>query len=186
MDREMLKKESLGGAVFPTSNKILRVFWGVIYFIFFKYSPRPMFEYRAYILRLFGATIGKGTAIYPSVNIWLPSNLKVGDKVAVGEYVKLYNQGKITIGDRAIISQGVHLCASTHDYNNPLHPLILAPIEIERDVWICADAFVGPFVHIGCGAVLGARSVACKSVDNWSVNVGNPAVKLKNRKEFLI
>jgi putative colanic acid biosynthesis acetyltransferase WcaF len=184
MVNKVLKKDSLRDAVFPIKNKIVRMLWAFIYLFFFKYSPRPMFAYRAFMLRLFGAKIGNGTAIYSSVKVWLPSNLKIGDRVAVGEFVNLYNQGKITIGDRAIISQGAHLCASTHDYNDVFHSLLLAPIEIEHDAWICADAFVGPYVCIGAGAVLGARSVASKSINSWTVNAGNPAIKIKDRKEF--
>jgi putative colanic acid biosynthesis acetyltransferase WcaF len=177
-------KTNINSPVFTLKNKLLRVLWAGVYILFFRFSPKPFFKYRTFILKMFGATIGKGVAIYPSATIWLPSNLHVGDKVAIGPNVTIYNQGLITIRDRAIISQGCHLCASTHDYNDPLHPLKLAPIVIKDNVWICADSFIGPYVTVNKGAVVGARSVVVKSVDEWSVYGGNPALKIKNRERF--
>ena len=54
-------------------------------------------------------------------------------------------------------------------------PLIKSPISIGDEVWICADAFVGPGVHVGDGAVVGARAVVVKDVAAWNVVAGNPA-----------
>ncbi|XOV76899.1 MAG: hypothetical protein ACFHWZ_08825 [Phycisphaerales bacterium] len=36
-------------------------------------------------------------------------------------------------------------------------PLIRPPIVIEDHAWIAADAFVGPGITVGEGAILGAR-----------------------------
>lgn len=177
-------KSSLGSPVFTIKNKIHRTIWGLVYIVFFKFSPKPLFGYRNFILRLFSANIGRGVAIYPSVKIWLPSNLKIEDDVAVGANVIIYNQGDVVIKKRAIVSQGVHICASTHNYNDPLHPLVLSPILINEDVWVCADAFIGPSVTIGAGAVIGARAVIIKNGEAWSVYAGNPAIKIKNRVRF--
>jgi len=177
-------KSSLHSPVFSLSNKLVRVLWAIVYNCLFRFSPTPLFKYRSFLLRAFGAKVGKGCAVYPSVEIWLPSNLVLGDRVALGPAVKIYNQGAISIGDEVIISQGAHLCASTHDYNNPVHPLILAPIMIEHSVWICADAFVGPGVLVSEGAVVGARAVVNKAVPEWTVHAGNPASKIKNRVRF--
>ena len=182
--KHLMKPTEFGSSAFTLQNKIKRVIWAAVYILFFRFSPKPLFKYRSFILRLFGATIGKGVAVYPSATIWLPSNLCIGDKVAIGPSVNIYNQGQITIGSNSIISQGAHLCASTHNYNEPLHPLLLAPIIIESNVWVCADSFVGPYVTIKEGAVVGARSVVVKSVEQWSVYAGNPARKIKERARF--
>jgi putative colanic acid biosynthesis acetyltransferase WcaF len=48
--------------------------------------------------------------------------------------------------------------------------------------WIAAEAFVGPGVTVGDGAVLGARGCAFKDLDSWTVYAGNPARALKPRK----
>lgn len=135
-------------------------------------------------MKAFGAKIGSGARVYPSVRIWLPSNLILGDQVALADGVKIYNQGEINIGSKTIVSQGAHLCSSTHDYNDPVHPIVLSPINIGRNVWICADAFVGPGITLGEGTVIGARAVICKDTEVWCVYVGNPAIKVNERKRF--
>jgi putative colanic acid biosynthesis acetyltransferase WcaF len=62
-----------------------------------------------------------------------------------------------------------------------LFPLVLRPITIGTDVWIAAEAFVGPSVQIGDGAVLGARAVAMRDLAPWTFYSGNPAKPLKPR-----
>jgi putative colanic acid biosynthesis acetyltransferase WcaF len=181
---DIKEKSSLGDPVFSLSNKIIRVLWAIVYNCLFRFSPTSLFRYRAFILRLFGAKLGKGINIYPSVNIWLPSNLKMSSGSSLAPNVKIYNQGDIAIGCNTIISQGAYLCASTHDYNNPVHPLILAPITIGANVWICADAFIGPNVQVAEGSVVGARSVVMKDTGEWLVYAGNPAIKVNERKRF--
>ena len=76
----------------------------------------------------------------------------------------LYGLGPIRIGARSTISQGAHLCAGTHDHRRRDFPLVKAPITIGDDVWVCADAFIGPFVEIGDRAIVAARSVVMKPV----------------------
>ncbi len=180
----MNQKQNLYSPVFSLSNKIKRLLWWLIYQLLFRYTPVPLFGYRRWILRMLGATIGSGVNIYPSAKIWLPENLSAGDGSALGPDVKIYNQGSISIGRDAIVSQGSHLCASTHNYNDPVHPLVLAPISIGDNVWICADSFIGPGVSIADGAVIGARAVQVKDAESWSVYAGNPSVKVKDRIRF--
>ena len=176
------EKSDLNSPTFNLSNKIVRLLWQTFYCLFFKYSPIPLHKYRAMVLNLFGAKISKDAKIYPSTKIWLPSNLKIGRGSSIGPNVNLYNQGQINIGNNTIISQGAHLCASTHDYKNLFHPLILAPILVEDNVWVCAEAFIGPNVKLSKGCVVGARSVVTKDTIEFSVNAGNPAKFIKNRE----
>ncbi len=181
---EVKNKQNLQDPVFSFWSKLRRAMWNCVYICLFRYSPIPMRRYRLFILKCFGATVCKTANVYPSAKIWHPKNLMLGGNSTLGPAVIVYNQGLITIGERVIVSQGAHLCASTHDYNNPLHPLILAPISIENDVWVCADAFVGPNVTLSQGSVIGARAVMTKSAEEWSVFGGNPAKKIKNRERF--
>jgi putative colanic acid biosynthesis acetyltransferase WcaF len=94
----------------------------------------------------------------------------------------IYNLGPITIGEQVTVSQQAHLCAGTHDHTDPAMPLLKPPITIEDQAWICADAFVGPHVTVGEGAVVGARAVAVKDVPEWTIVGGNPARKIGQRK----
>lgn len=180
-----MKKSNLIAPVFSLSNRLLRVMWKFVYYFLFLPSPVPCFKYRAAILRFFGADVDRRARVYPSVEIWLPSNLKMAELATLGPGVSVYNQGLITLGREVIISQGSHLCASTHDYNDPLHPLVLKPIVIEDHVWVCADAFVGPGVTLAEGCVIGARAAIFKNTQPWSVYSGNPAQLIKQRENFV-
>jgi putative colanic acid biosynthesis acetyltransferase WcaF len=111
----------------------------------------------------------------------MPWNFEIGDWSSIGEYVYIYNLGKITIGNNTTISHRSHLCAGTHDYTRSTLPLIKPPISIGNNSWICTDTFIGPGVTICEGAVVGARAVVTKDVPSWTVVVGNPAKPVKKR-----
>jgi tetrahydrodipicolinate N-succinyltransferase len=57
-----------------------------------------------------------------------------------------------------LVSQGVHLCAGTHDFDTPLFQLVAKPITIGAHAWVAAEAFVGPGTRVGEGAVVGHRN----------------------------
>lgn len=141
----------------------------------FAWSPRLFWGWRRFLLRLFGARIGRAVHIYPTVRILIPWHLAIGDRASVGDHVILYALGPIEIGEDATISQGAHLCAGTHDHRQPTMPLIKAPITIGARAWICADAFVGPGRRVGRGAVVGARAVVTRDVADGVTVAGNPA-----------
>lgn len=159
---------------------VLRVLWGFGK-LFFRLTPRPCFGLRRAILQNFGAKVGQGVHIYPSAIIYYPWNLEIGENSSIGEWSLVYNLGRVTIGERTTISQRVHLCAGTHDYRKPDMPLIKPPIMIGDEVWVCADAFVGPNVRIGDRAIVGAASVVMKDVAASEICAGNPAFKIKSR-----
>ena len=163
------------------SELVRRVLWMVIGKPLFRFSPRPLFGWRRMVLRLFGATVGEGVNTYPSTVVYFPWNLTVGDWSALGENALIYNLGPITIGEQVTISQNAHLCAGTHDHTDPTMPLQKPPITVHDQAWICADAFVGPDVTVGEGAVVAARAVAVKDVPAWAIVGGNPASFLKDR-----
>lgn len=181
---EVQVKKTLHSPAYSMSNKLVRLGWLITYFILFRFSPVPLFSYRRLLLRFFGAHIGRKVNVYPSVRIWFPANLRLHDGATLGPYVNVYNQGFISVGYNAIVSQGAHLCASTHDYNDSLHPLVLAPIAVGDNAWVCADAFVGPGVDVAVGSVVGARAVLTKNTEAWMVYAGNPAELINKRESF--
>lgn len=167
---------------FSKRNKLGRLVWNLTYLIFFRpFDLNPFKSYRSFILKIFGAKVGIGANIYASAKIWAPWNLEIGENSTLGPNVDCYNQGKIKIGSNTTISQKSYLCASSHDISDPKINLILCPISIGDQVWVAADAFIGPNVEIGQGAVVGARSCVFKNVDPWSVVGGNPAKFIKKR-----
>jgi putative colanic acid biosynthesis acetyltransferase WcaF len=175
------KNASKGGASFTVGNRIFRVIWYLTWLVLASWTPPPFFGWRRFVLRVFGAKIGRGVRVYGSARIWYPPNLVVGDFSVIGPRVNCYNQGSIAIGDNVVVSQGAHLCASTHDFRDYHFQLVLCPIRINSDAWVAADAFVGPGVTVGEGAVLGARAVLARDASPWSIYVGNPANRVGDR-----
>lgn len=177
----MINQDTFTGASFSLQNRMARVLWNLVVVIFFRFSPKPAYRWRAFLLRCFGAKVGRGAHVYPGVKIWAPWNLELGEECGIGKGVILYSQGRITIGYRSVLSQGVHLCAGTHDYTKKGFPLITMPINVGDHVWIAAEAFVHPGVTIGNGCVIGARSVVVKNMPEWMVCSGHPCVAIKKR-----
>jgi putative colanic acid biosynthesis acetyltransferase WcaF len=157
-----------------------RVLWGFGSFAF-RLSPRTCFGWRRFVLRCFGAKIGANVNTYPSTRVYFPWNLTVGDWCAIGEDAFIYNLGPVTLGEKVTVSHRAQLCAGTHDFTQPDMPLLKPPIVLNDQAWVCADAFVGPGVTVGEGAIVGARAVVMKNVRPWTIVVGNPAKEIKNR-----
>lgn len=151
-----------------------RVLWAAFQPLF-RLSPRLLWGWRRFLLRLFGAKIGRNVHIYPSVRVFIPWNLEICDWSSVGFDVLIYNLGPVRIGEKVTVSQRVHLCAGSHDFRDPTMPLTKPPIEIGDECWICADAFVGPGVRVGAKTIVGARAVATKDLAAGIIVVGNPA-----------
>jgi len=156
--------------------------WSIVWFLLHRPSPTPLFAWRRFLLRLFGARIARGAHIYPSARIWAPWNLEMEEHSCLGKWVDCYCVDKITIGANATVSQYAYLCAAGHDISDPGMRLTTKPIRIERNAWVAAGAFIGPGVTIGEGAVIGARGCVFKSVRPWTVMGGNPAQFIKRRK----
>lgn len=176
---EQLRPES---SPWTFREKVFRAIWMLMGKPLFRFSFHNWYGFRAWLLRRFGARIGRSVRIRPTVNVEIPWNLDIRDEVTIGDHAILYSLGTITIDERTIISQYAHLCAGTHDHRDRRFPLIRDPIYVGPDSWIGADAFVGPRVNIGRLSVLGARSSAYKDLDEQTVYVGNPAKALKKRE----
>jgi putative colanic acid biosynthesis acetyltransferase WcaF len=162
--------------------RLRRLGWEIVRCCLFRPSPRPVFFWRAFLLRLFGAKIGRNNFIYPSACIWAPWLLETEDIVTIAADTEIYNPGGAVLRHHAIVSQGAFLCGGTHDYNSPSFPMTWGKIEVEAQGWVCARAIVLPGVTIGEGAVLGAGAVTSRDLEPWSVYAGNPARKVGERE----
>lgn len=143
-----------------------------------------MAGWRRLLLRIFGATVESGSDVRASARVWYPPNLILREKAIIGPKVNCYNMDTITLERGALVSQGVHLCAGTHDIDDPYFQLKARPITIGAAAWVAADAFVGPGAHIGEGTVVGARCVAFGELLPWTVYSGNPARVVRPRRRF--
>lgn len=155
--------------------------WWIVQSSLFKGSPQFAYRYRAWLLRLFGAQIGRNTVIRPSVSVTYPWKLSIGDYAQVGDDVTLYTLGRISIGAHSVVSQRSYLCAADHDLERAEFPLRERPITVGNECWIAADVFVGPEVSIGDGTVIGARSSVFCSVPSGCVAYGSPCRVVRSR-----
>lgn len=163
------------------ANRFARVAWGLVSSILFRPSPKPCHAWRRMLLRMFGAKIGRGAHVHPSCRIWAPWNLHMGDHSCLAPHTDCYCVAPISIGANSTVSQYAYLCAASHDCERPNMPLITEPIDIGKQAWICAGAFIGPGVRVGEGGVVGARAAVFRDVDPWTVVRGNPASFIKKR-----
>ncbi len=164
------------------ANKAARALWGAVWRLLFRPTPRFWHAPRRALLRVFGARVGRGAQIMPSVSIWAPWNLALGDYATVGDGADLYSVDRIEIGAHATISRRAFLCTATHEVHHPNMPLKTAPIRIGPGAWVAAEAFVHPGVTLGADAVAGARAVVLRDVPPRRIVAGNPARDIGERK----
>jgi putative colanic acid biosynthesis acetyltransferase WcaF len=144
-------------------------------------SILPSTGFRSWLLRLFGAKIGKRVHSKPGLRVKFPWYLEVGDYCWLGEDLWIDNLAPVIIGPHVCLSQGVYLCTGNHDWSLPNMKLFRKSIVCERGSWVGAKAIVCPGVVIGEGAIVTAGSVAAKSVPPYEIHAGNPAVFVRRR-----
>jgi len=155
--------------------------WWLVQSTLFGMSPQFMYGWRRFLLKLFGASIGRGALIRPSARVTYPWKVTLGDWVWIGDNAELYSLGEIEIGANVVISQRSYLCAATHDYTKPSFDMISKKIVIEDEVWVAANCFVAPGIRIGRGALIGACSSVFESMPSGMICVGSPAKPVRPR-----
>ncbi|MET3598514.1 putative colanic acid biosynthesis acetyltransferase [Martelella mangrovi] len=173
-----------GGATFSLQHRLIRMAWGLAWCLLASWTPPQANGVRVWLLRLFGAKIHPTARVYGSAKIWYPANLEMDAYASLGPGVICYSMDRVVIGHHVVVSQRAHLCTGTHDIKHPSFQLFTKPIVIEDNAWVCAEAFVGPGVRVGEGAVLAARAAAFQELAPWTVYRGNPAEPIKARPRF--
>ena len=170
-----------GGATFPLAHRVTRALWTLTWLVLAAWTPPPLYAWRRMLLRLFGAKVAPTVRFYGSTRFWYPPNVDLGAYTQIGPRATIYSMAMITLEDYAIVSQGAHICAGTHDLESPYFQTVAKPILLKTKSWVAAEAFVGPGVTLGEGAVLGARGVTFHDLEPWTVYAGNPAKPIKAR-----
>ena len=168
-------------ANFRKRNAVVVQLWWIIQGTFFSTSPQFMYKWRCWLLRIFGASIGTGVIIRPSVRITYPWNVSIGDYSWIGDHAELYSLGEIEIGSNTVISQNSYLCSGSHDLSKETFDINAQKITIEDEVWVASDVFVAPGVTIKKGAVIGARSTVLNNMPEGMVCYGYPCKPIKPR-----
>ena len=167
---------------FRGKSKIAVQLWWLAYALFFRTSPQVLYGWRRFLLRSFGAKIGKKVMVRPSAQITYPWKVTIGDYSWVGDEVVLYSLGEIEIGSDTVISQRSYICTGSHDYTKNDFPIYSKKIVIEDSCWLATDVFVAPSITIKQGTVVGARSSVFNDLEAFSVYAGSPAKFIKKRE----
>jgi putative colanic acid biosynthesis acetyltransferase WcaF len=137
--------------------------WWIVQAMLFSTSPQIMFGWRRFLLRCFGAKIGKKVLI------------RRGDEVV------LYSLGEIEIGEHTVISQRSYICTASHKYNVPEFSIYSEKVSIGAQCWLATDVYVAPGLTIEDGVVVGARSTVLSDLKGYKVYVGSPVKCIKDR-----
>lgn len=166
---------------FTVRLQVARIAWGLVQATLFYWSPAPFFGWRRVLLRLFGAEIERRARVYPSTKVWAPWNLTLREGACLASQVECYCVDKIVVGVNSTVSVRTFLCTASHDVSDPGQRLVTKPLYLGDDVLVFAEAFIGPGVQVGEGAVIAARAVVMRNVAPWTVVAGNPAKVIAER-----
>ena len=117
---------------FRGRNAFVVQLWWIVQGTFFRMSPQFLYGFRRFILRAFGAKIGKKVKIRPTVRITYPWKVSVGDYSWIGDDVVLYSLGDIEIGENLVIFQKSYLCTGSHNYLQIDFPIFAKKITIKN------------------------------------------------------
>ena len=165
----------------PGGNALKRLLWFYVNALFLKTSLVPSSRFRVFLLRCFGASVGKRVTIKPGVSVKYPWHLTIGHDTWIGENVWIDCLVPVVIGSNVCLSQGAFLLTGSHNYKKVAFNLITDVLVLEDGVWIGAGAMVTPGVTAASHAVLTSGSVATKNMEAYSIYQGNPAVKTRDR-----
>jgi putative colanic acid biosynthesis acetyltransferase WcaF len=166
----------------PGRPWLIRMVWFLVGLPLLRSAVVPSSGFRRWLLRLFGADIGKGAVIKPGFRVKYPWLLTAGDHCWFGEDAWIDNLAMITIGDHVCISQGAYLCTGNHDWADPAFRLIVQTIQIHSGAWVGARASLAPGTVVGEGAVVGFGAVASGSIPAYEIHGGNPAKFIRRRQ----
>lgn len=162
------------------ASGLKQLLWYFTDVFFFKSKIIPISSVLVFLLRAFGAKIGKDVRIKPGIQIKYPWKLEIGDYSWLADcYIE--NLDWVKIGNHCCISQQAMLMTGNHNYKKTSFDLITSSIILEDGAWIGARASVCPGVKLYSHSILSMGSVATGDLTAYSIYQGNPAVKIRDR-----
>lgn len=145
----------------------------------------PSHRIRQAVLRMWGARIGRESAIFRGTTVLGIEGIRIGEACVVGFRCLLDGRGGLTIGDNVVIASDVHFIAGHHLPNSPDFGYVLEPTVVEDHVWIASRSTVLEGVTLGRGAVVAACSLVRTSIEPMQISGGVPAKPIAVRRSAL-
>ena len=180
MQYQDLSSFSVPGS-FRGRSKVTVQLWWIVSATLFSWSPQFLYGWRVFLLRLFGARIGKHVKIRSTVRITYPWKVTIGDYCWIGDDCVLYSLGEIEIGSHVAVAHKVYFNTGGHVYDKKTFDIFSKPIMIHDECWITNDVYVAPGVTIGKGTIVSARSSVLKDLPGGKICIGTPAKPVKDR-----
>lgn len=155
-----------------SANWLKSHLWKFIDKYFFKTSPNCLSKWRIFLLRKFGAKIGVGCYIAPSVTITRPWDFEMGNVSAIDELA--FINPPVKIGDFVSVGNNVHIIAGGHDVRSRGFERTPSPITLGNGSFIGAGTFIGGGIKVGQMAVISAHSHITRDVPANSVTICAP------------
>jgi acetyltransferase-like isoleucine patch superfamily enzyme len=159
--------------------------------------------------------LGKNVKISTKASVYDCGQIEVGDnsriddfcvisgKISMGKNVHIAPYCLLAGGEKGIVLEDfsglaykVQVFTQSDDYSgksmtNPTVPAeykneVKKEVVIKRHVIVGAGSMILPGVVLDEGTAVGAMSLVRKNTTAWSVYLGNPARKLKNRSQDLL
>jgi putative colanic acid biosynthesis acetyltransferase WcaF len=166
----------------PGRPFLVRALWLLVQALVFLNPVVTSYRLKTWVLRLFGAQVGRGLVIKPGVHVKYPWQLWLGDQVWLGERCWIDNFVPVRIESNAVVSQGAYLCTGNHDWSDPGMGLVVRPVTIRSGAWVAAFARVAPGVEIKRNAVVGFGAVLVTDAEEDTVYMGSPAEPVSTRR----
>ncbi|MBK7653151.1 MAG: acyltransferase [Flammeovirgaceae bacterium] len=191
MEKQTYRKDTISQAINKNISLKRKMFF-FLYNVFGKFLPRTTMPYsfgsrhiRAYLVKNFIDACGANLRIEPGVT--LSPMVAIGSHCFIGENCRL--QGKVILGNDALIAQNVNMVAFNHRFERLDIPIRsqgenFGTIKINDDVWIGVNAIILNNVSIGNHAVIGAGSVVTRDVPDWAIVGGVPAKIIRYRELY--
>lgn len=159
--------------------------------------------------------VGENVKVSDKASIYNPESIELGDhsriddfcivsgKVSIGRFCHITpmclvagGSPGVTLSDFCTLAYGVKVFAQSDDYsgNTMVNSLVpkkfkneyLAEVLLERQTIIGAGSVIFPGVTIREGCSVGALALVNKSTQPWGIYAGNPARRIKDRKQNLL
>jgi len=132
-------------------------------------------------LRRAGASIGELAFIGEATLMGPARRFHIGPNSCIGKaFIMLH--AEVEIGRCAVVNDFATLLTASHDVSDPAWPRVPSKITIGDYAWVAQGSMILPGVTIGRGAVVGAGAVVSKSVEDYAIVVGNPAMPITKRR----